>query len=60
MTLILWGGCASQYSEHLQPVRNSFYEGEVTAAREKLNQRVKKAPEKEKDVLMLNDAILEM
>jgi len=60
LTLILWGGCASQYSEHLQPVRNSFYEGEVTAAREKLNQRVKKAPEKEKDVLMLNDAILEM
>jgi len=52
-------GCASRYAEHLRDVRRDYYEfGDLSKAKEDVERRRKRAPEKEQSVLTLNAASL--
>jgi hypothetical protein len=54
-------GCASGYAERLRDVRRDYYDyGNLEQAKLELQRRQKRAPQKEKDVLALNEASLEL
>ncbi|MBI1345202.1 hypothetical protein GC163_02820 [bacterium] len=56
--LVLASGCAT-HLDRLQPIRNNFYSGNVTAARVSLQKELKRH-RGEKDVLQLDQAMIEL
>ena len=54
-------GCVSGYAERLREVRRDYYEvGDIEQAKTALERRQKRSPQREKDVLALDEASLEL
>ncbi len=59
--LVVCSGCVSGYAERLREVRRDYYEeGNLEQAKMALERRQKRSPQKEKDVLALDEASLEL
>ena len=61
LTIVLMSlvGCASHF-DRLQPIRQAFFDGNLTAADEHVEKLLKKKRKGERDVLMLDKAIIEL
>ena len=54
-------GCVSSYAEHLRGVRRDYYEfGDVERAKQDVEKRRNRASQRERDVLTLNEASLDL
>ena len=59
--LVVCSGCVSGYAERLREVRRDYYDvGDLEQAKTALERRQKRSPQREKDVLALDEACLEL